>query len=419
MRISIHTLGTRGDVQPYLAPARELRRRGHEPLLIGPAQFADMTQDAGIAFAPLPAEFLEILNSPEAKRVIGQAGGGFGAGFKLIKHYVGLMGELFDKEWAAAQNFGSDVVLYHPKCLAAPHIARRLGAPSILASPLPGFTPTAAFPSPILPFAQLGPLNRASHGLMIRGGGVIFARSIRKWREQSLGLNPSDRVRPPVAVLYGYSQHLLPKPADWGEDAHVTGFWSLEAPDWTPDPQLAAFLAAGDAPVFVGFGSMPEADPQGLTDTMVAGLRMAGKRGLLATPGGALVERDHGPDMFTIEGAPHDRLFPMVHATIHHGGAGTTGAALRAGKPTSIVPFLGDQPFWARRVAAIGVGPKGLKKKDLSPEAIAEAVRAMDDPALRLRAQQVGAAIRAENGAARAVDAKEARLSVTGPGEHI
>lgn len=407
MRISIHTLGTRGDVQPYLALARELARRGHEPLLVAPAQFAGMAQAQEIAYAPLPAAFLEILNSAEAKQAIGRSNGGFGAGFKLLKHYIGLMGDLFDQEWAAAQAFAPDLVLFHPKSLAAPHIATRLGVASILASPLPGFTPTAAFPTPILPFTNLGPLNRASHALMIHGGNVIFGRAIGKWRQDRLGLTRQVRVRPPAATLYGYSPHLLPKPTDWGPSVLVTGFWTLEAPEWVPDGALAEFLAAGETPVFVGFGSMPEADPAGLTEIVVAGLRGVGKRGLLAVAGGALVDRDHGPDMFTIGGAPHDRLFPLVHSTIHHGGAGTTGAALRAGKPTAICPFLGDQPFWGRRVANIGAGPKPLHKKTLTPETIAEAARAMDEPRMRRRAAELGTAIRAENGVARAVDVIE------------
>ena len=131
---------------------------------------------------------------------------------------------------------------------------------------------------------------------------------------------------------------------------------------------------------------MPGADPERLTALMAEGLRRAGKRGLLATAGGALGRIDGANDLHVIAGAPHDRLFPLVHATLHHGGAGTTGAALHAGKPTAICPFLGDQPFWARRVVALGVAPRALDKRKMTADDLAAAFRAMDDPAMRARA---------------------------------
>ena len=403
MRFTIHTLGTRGDAQPYLALSRGLKARGHEALLVAPAQFADMAEAEGVPFSPLPAEFLALLDSPETKALIGRSGAGFAAGFKLIKHYRHLMRGLLDAEWEAARAFRPDAVIFHPKALGAPHIAARLRIPAFLASPLPGFTPTAAFPSPILPFASLGPLNRVSHALMIHGGGIIFSRALRQWRADTLGLSARDKPAPLAGTLYGYSQHVIPKPPDWGADIAVTGYWFLDAPEWRPDADLAAFLAAGEPPVYVGFGSMPGAEPERLTALVAEGLRRAGKRGLLATAGGALGRIDGSSDLHVIASAPHDRLFSLVHATLHHGGAGTTGAALRAGKPTAICPFLGDQPFWARRVMALGVAPRALDKRKMTAADLAAAFHAMDDPALRARAAALGAAIRSEDGVGTAV----------------
>lgn len=410
MRFSIHTLGTRGDMQPYLALARGLRSRGHDVMVVAPEQFAGMAEAEGVHFAALPAAFLDLLDSAEAKDVIGKSGAGFGAGFKLIKFYRGLMREVLDTEWQADRDFGPDAILYHAKALGAPHIATRLGVPSFLASPLPGFTPTAAFPTPVLPFADLGPLNRASHALMIHGGNVMFAKGIREWREESLGLPGRGKAVPAAGTLYGYSPHVLPRPADWGPDVAVTGYWFLDSADWAPDEALAGFLAAGDRPVYVGFGSMPGADPARLTQMVVEGLRRAGKRGVIATAGGALMKLEGMDDMHFIAGAPHDRLFPLMHATLHHGGAGTTGAALRAGRPTAICPFLGDQPFWARRIEALGVGPAALDKRRMDAEDLATAFRAMDAAPMRQRAEELGAAIRAENGVAAAIDFLASRL---------
>ena len=162
MRVAIETLGTRGDVQPYIALALGLRNSGHDVQLAAPVQFSDMVRERGIAFAPLPGEFLELMDTPEGKAAI--AGGrGFSAGFKLLKHVRPMMRGLLDAEWAAVRAFAPDAIIYHPKSIASPHMAEKLGVPAYLASPLPGFTPTSAFPSPMLPFASLGPLNRVSH----------------------------------------------------------------------------------------------------------------------------------------------------------------------------------------------------------------------------------------------------------------
>jgi sterol 3beta-glucosyltransferase len=411
MRFAIHTLGTRGDMQPYLALARGLRGRGHEVLVVAPAQFSAMAGAEGISFSALPGAFLDLLDSQEAKEAIGKSGAGFGAGFKLLKHYRGLMGELLDAEWAAASEFRPNAILYHPKALGAPHIAAKLGAARLLASPLPGFTPTADFPTPILPFANLGPLNRPSHALMIHGGNVMFSSTVGAWRETTLSLPKKGTLPPLTGTLYAYSQHVLPRPTDWGADVAVTGYWFLDSPDWAPDAELAAFLAAGDAPIYVGFGSMPGIAPVKLTTMVVDGLRQAGQRGLIATAGGALQRLEGQPDMHFIAGAPHDRLFPLMQATMHHGGAGTTGAALRAGKPTAIVPFIGDQPFWARRIAALGAGPAALDKRKMTVDELAGAFRTMQAPTMRQRAAELGAAIRSERGVDEAMDFMERRMT--------
>lgn len=411
MRFTIHTLGTRGDVQPYLALSRGLKARGHEVMFAASAQFAGMVTTEGLHFTPLPAEFLDLLDSPEAKAAIGRSGAGFGAGFKLIKHYRHLARGLLDAEWEAARSFSPDAVIFHPKALGAPHIAMKLGVPLFLASPLPGFTPTSAFPTPVLPFSTLGPLNRMSHALMIHGGSVMFSKTIRRWTVETLGLAANARPMPPSGTLYSYSPHVVPKPADWGPDVAVTGYWFLDTPDWHPDSELAAFLDAGEPPIYVGFGSMPGIDPERLTGLVIEGLRGSGKRGLLATVGGALGHVQASDQLHVIAGAPHDGLFPLMHATLHHGGAGTTGAALRAGKPTAICPFLGDQPFWARQVKALGVGPQALDKRKMTASDLAAAFDAMDNSAMRARAATLGAAIRSEDGVRAAIGFIESRMT--------
>ncbi|MFP9136226.1 glycosyltransferase [Devosia sp. XGJD_8] len=406
MRIAIQTLGTRGDVQPYIALAIGLVRRGHDVQIAAPVQFESLVGAHAIPFIGLPGEFLALMDTEEGKAAIG-GGQGFSAGLKLLKYMRPLMDQLLEAETAAVRSFGPDLILHHPKSLAAPHLATALGVPGILASPLPGFTPTSAFPSPLLPFNSLGPLNKVSHLLATRGGELLFAKELRAWRHRTLGL----RARPnnPVGTLYAYSPEVIPVPNDWGDDVLVSGYWFLDGEDWAPDAALAEFLASGDKPIYVGFGSVPGIDPEAMTALVAEALARTGKRGLLATGGGALGGQALPAHMHRIAAAPHDRLLPLVAAAIHHGGAGTTGAALRAGLPTTIVPFFGDQPFWGRRIEQLGVGPRPLDRKSLSADALADAIRAMDAPEMRRRAGELGAAIRQENGIEAAIRFIEAR----------
>jgi UDP:flavonoid glycosyltransferase YjiC (YdhE family) len=403
MRIAIQTLGTRGDVQPYLALARRLIGQGHQVQIAAPEQFAAFVSRHGVPFSPLPGEFLALLDTAEGKAAI--AGGrGFSAGLKLLRHVRPLMRRLLDEEWAAVRAFGPDVILFHPKSLASPHMAERLGVPAILASPLPGFTPTAAFPSPLLPVSSLGPLNKLSHLLAIRSGELLFGRMLREWRERVLGL-AGRRPKPAAAALYAYSPHVLPVPSDWGNDVLVSGYWFLDdVDDWQMPEALASFLAEGDPPIYVGFGSMPGLDPRRLAQMVIEGLARAGKRGLLATGGGALAIEDIPEHVHVITGAPHNTLFPLVGAAMHHGGAGTTGASLRAGLPTIICPFFGDQPFWGRQVATLGVGPPPLDPRTLDVSTLAAAFRAAEDPGMRQRAQILGQSISQEDGVQAAAD---------------
>lgn len=410
MRIAIETLGTRGDVQPYLALAKALQERGHIVQLAAPEQFAAMSELNRVPFAPLPGEFLALLDTQEGKAAI-SGGHGFSAGFKLLKQVRPLMRLLLDLEWRAVKDFNPDIIVYHPKSVGSPHMAQALGVPHILASPLPGFTPTAAFPSPMLPYGSLGPLNWTSHLLAMRGADLLFGKILREWRRAALGLPSRFRFRPPNRTLYAYSKHVVPVPHDWAADVLVSGYWFLDEPNWTMPDDLANFLAGGDRPVYIGFGSMPGLDAETLADTAMAALAQTGKRGLLAIGGGALKVRTIPAHVHVIDSAPHGALFRHVSATVHHGGAGTTAASIRAGVPMTICPFFGDQPFWARRVVDLGIGPAPLNRKHLSVSQFAAALAAMDDAEMIDRAGALGAEVQTEDGLqAAAVFVEAARL---------
>jgi UDP:flavonoid glycosyltransferase YjiC (YdhE family) len=208
-----------------------------------------------------------------------------------------------------------------------------------------------------------------------------------------------------MPVLYGYSSHVIPKPSDWGEDTHVTGYWFLDPVDeWTPPAALIEFLEAGPPPVFIGFGSMSSRKPEETTDLIVEAVGRARQRAIILSGWGGL-QRSSVPDtVFMVDSVPYPWLFPRVSAVVHHGGAGTTSAGLRAGVPSMVIPFFGDQPFWGQRVAALGVGPEPVPRKKLSVERLAQAIEeAVTDERMGRRAAELGAKIRAEDGIGRAV----------------
>ncbi len=168
---------------------------------------------------------------------------------------------------------------------------------------------------------------------------------------------------------------------------------------------MQRFLDAGDPPVYVGFGSMSGRDPQHLTKLVIDALQQAGVRGLIATGWGGLTAADLPETIFKIDSVPHDWLFPRVAAVVHHGGAGTTAAGLRAGRPTVICPFIVDQPFWGRRVHELGAGAAPIPQKQLTAENLAAAIREVtSDPTIHRKAEVLGEQIRQEDGIGIAVN---------------
>lgn len=409
MRIAVHTLGTRGDVEPYIALARGLLSAGHEPLLVAPAQFSADAAGHGIAFFPLPAGFLDLLDRPEG-RDIADGRNRIGAMVHLLKAIRPLMLDLFDAEWAACRDFAPDVILHHPKALAAPLIAQARGVPAILASPLPGFTPTGLYPSPMLPFASLGPLNRLSHKLIMQAPRLLFGRTIEAWRARTFG-GSAHRNKISPATLYAYSPAVVAVDPAWGDEVCVSGYWPLTDADWAPDDGLAAFLAEGPPPVYIGFGSVKGSDADRLTALIVKAVRMAGCHAVLSAGWGGLGQGASDKAVRVIGAVPHGRLFPAMAAVVHHGGAGTTGAGLAAGKPTLVCPVFGDQPFWGARVATLGAGPKPIARRHLESETLAAALRQLtSDATYGQAAAAIAKEINAENGIATAIRFIERRV---------
>jgi sterol 3beta-glucosyltransferase len=208
-------------------------------------------------------------------------------------------------------------------------------------------------------------------------------------------------------TLLGVSPLITPPPPDWGDHIHVTGYWFLDAPaDWQPSSALRAFLDAGAPPVYIGFGSMSSRNPQATTQMMIEALKTTGQRGIIHSGWAGLHAEDLPPNIFLLDYAPHDWLFPRMAAVVHHGGAGTTAAGLRAGIPGMVVSHIGDQPYWGRRLHELGVGAAPLKRHELTADKLADAIRTMtSDRAMQSRAAALGERIRTEDGIGNAVKA--------------
>ena len=293
-------------------------------------------------------------------------------------------------------------------------LAEKLDVPFMQAYLVP-FTPTGEFPGVLLPVALPrlgGGFNRLSHRLVrqVMWQGSRAADNVARQQVLDLPAAPltgpfgSARLRQ-LPVLYGFSPAVVPRPADWDANIHVTGYWFLDsAVGWTPPPALAEFLDDGPPPVYVGFGSMASRQPEETADLVLRALAETGQRAVMLL-GWAGLRADRLPaSVIMVESVPHAWLFPRVAAVVHHGGAGTTAAGLRAGAPSVLIPFFGDQAFWAARVQALGVGPTPISRRELTAARLATAIhQAVTDEALRRRAADLGATIRAEDGVGRAV----------------
>jgi sterol 3beta-glucosyltransferase len=237
----------------------------------------------------------------------------------------------------------------------------------------------------------------------------MYRNPINQFRKDVLGLPPAKGETSlhgkPITKLYAYSETIVPRPADWDESSVVTGYWFLDAPtSWQPDPELVRFLQEGSTPVYIGFGSMFMNGGKQKTEIVLQALRLAGQRGIIATGWGGLTGEDKSKDIFVLDSVPHDWLFPKVANIVHHGGAGTTGAAIRAGKPQIICPFVGDQFFWGRRMTDLGVSPPPIWQAKLTTERLADAIKlAVTDNSIHEHAASLGETVRAENGVERAV----------------
>jgi len=411
MKICVLAFGSRGDVQPAVALSARLAGRGHEVRLVAPMNFAKLAAGRGFDFVALPLDMTEELQS-EADILF--SGGGNPLAFIRwsIKFWRKAIGIVSPSVLEAGEGVELVVGAGLMDTLGG-MLAERLGVPCVYAWWVPMlaardfFFDTIENPLPRLPgWLNRGVFQTYDSVLWLATRGAL-SRAREDFALGRAGLTPPLRaaLARGETLLLAYSDELLPRSREWPANVETTGWWTL--PDglgWTPPPELARFLAEGREPIYVGFGSMTFKDRDETFRAVLGALDKTGARAIVAAGWGGLQREDLPASVFALDEAPHDWLFDRVAAIVHHGGAGTTGAAVRAGKPSIVTPFIVDQFAWARTLCARGIAPEPLPHRKLTADALAAAITtALGDADMRRRAAKIGERVRAEDGVGRAV----------------
>lgn len=408
LRITCLTIGSRGDVQPYIALCKGLLAEGHRPRIATHREFQSWVEGHGIAFAPVEGDPAELMR-------ICVENGMFTYSFlrEASSKFRGWIDELLTSAWAACQ--GSDLLIESPSAMGGIHIAEALAIPYFRAFSMP-WTRTRAYPHAFaVPEHKMGgAYNYITYVMFDNIFWKAIAGQVNRWRRKELGLQATtlEKLQPnKVPFLYNFSPSVVVPPLDYSDWIRVTGYWFLDegaASEYTPPRELSDFIkkarADGKKLVYVGFGSIVVQDSAMLTNTIIKSVLKADVRCILSrgwsdrldTKEASTVELPIPPEVLLIKSAPHDWLFKQIDAAAHHGGAGTTGASLRAGLPTIIKPFFGDQYFFGSRVEDLGVG---IFMRKLNVSVFARALwEACNSQRMIVKAKVLGEQIRKEHG---------------------
>ncbi|MCE1252115.1 MAG: glycosyltransferase [Anaerolineae bacterium] len=425
-RITILAIGTRGDVQPAIAFGKALQARGHHVRLLASENFAPWIKSHGLEAAPSRVNIQEFMES-EHGRIWVDHGLEPKTQMEQIKYLVETYGwQILQDSWEAARD-AEIIISSFTSDIYGAAIAEKLDIPQVSMPLQPSLVASrCGWLSHVNPLpASNSPVNYWFDRLLLEPvPWQLYGEKTNLFRQKVLDLptcTPAQYInaRKRILVLHAYSPLVVPHPVDWPAGYHTTGYWFLkEDKPWQPPAALQDFLHAGPPPLYIGFGSMTGNSGQALTDMVQNMLRLTGQRAVLHTGWAGL----HAPvdaagsNLYLLESAPHAWLFPRVSAVIHHGGSGTTAAGLLAGRPTLIIPYMADQPFWGERITRLGLGPKYIPRPGLTLTNLTAAVRLMSEgPAageMAARAALLAEKLQAEDGLKKAVELLEASLII-------
>lgn len=413
MRVGLYTWGSEGDVRPFIALAAGLAQRGHDVRLgysaIDGRDWSAVCAPLGFAARAVGAEAIakaRAVDGPHNRALLGKGNPG-----KQIYDVVrGLLDPVVEEMWTDAQGSvpGLDVVVVH--LLAHPAMT------TALSRSIPVVT---VQPAPVTPTRELSPLGAPeapwlrsfSWWLADHFARLWLVPRINAFRERA-GVPPRKSLFPAIDVALSMtcvSPTLVPRPRDWDAREIVTGFFDLpsSAHTWERPESFDRFFSEGEAPWLMGFGSMltmPGDDTTFCVRTMIEAVELAEARAIIQAPWQDLPELPRSPRVLRLGRAPHAELLPRCRGMVHHGGAGTTQAACVAGRPSVIVPFLGDQPFWAERLRTLGIAKDPVPRSTLSARKLAAAMKALDaDREATSRAEEIGRRMKQEDGIGEAI----------------
>ncbi|KAK5058770.1 hypothetical protein LTR84_011034 [Exophiala bonariae] len=440
MNIVIMVIGSRGDIQPFLKIGKILRDKYHHRVRIAthPTFKKFIQEEIGLEFFSVggdPSELMAFMVKnpglvPSLETVkAGEIGRRRDSMYQMFQGFWRACINATDDETDTANlrlmganaPFVADAIIANPPSFAHYHCAERLSIPLHLVFTFP-YSPTQAFPHPLANIkasnVDQSYTNFMSYPLVDLMTWQGLGDLVNRFRTQTLGLEPVSTLWAPgqlsrlkVPMTYLWSPGLVPKPRDWGPEIDIAGYVFLDlASSYHPPDDLSKFLERSDSRsiVYIGFGSISGIDdPRAFTEMIFEGVTKAGVRAIISRGWGGMGDgMDKSDDIFMVDNVPHDWLFPKVDAVVHHGGAGTTAAGLRYGKPTLIVPFFGDQPFWSAMVVKAGAGAKeALPLKKLNSDKFAAGIQECLQPEAKTNAEAIAKSIEEEgDGAENAVD---------------
>lgn len=400
-RITILAQGSHGDVQPFIALAFHLHRAGYRVRMIANEDFAPLIDSYGLDYVPLASNVQTMVNSPKGQAMIHT-----GNTLAALRYFMTeVQHRIDDTQWAAWQACQeSDALVYSGIAMSGASIAEKLGIPSMSVFMIPAY-PTRDLPVPQGNLPDWPIFNAALYGIFIELSWLLFRNAINRFRRRlDLSTAPWGYKHllndPRTPILLAYSEHILPRPSDWPSHIHICGYWFLPPPpNWTPPQELLKFLEVGSPPIYIGFGSMADRNAEAKTRAIIEAIVQTGQRAILSKGWGGLNANELPKSIFMCDYVPHEWLFERVSMVIHHGGAGTTAAGLRAGISSLLVPHFGDQFFWGRRVRQLGAGPRPIPAKQMDAQHLVNTIQTcLHDTSMQERAAALGKQIRAEDG---------------------
>jgi sterol 3beta-glucosyltransferase len=404
MHITVVALGTRGDVQPMIALSKGLHSAGHQVTVIAGANFEDWITGHGLKFVP-SVDMETLMNSEQGLAWTENSNNPM----QQVRMMRSLMNQHGEAMYAPILASADATQLFVSGFVSEPlvqSISEKTGVAYInaLLQPQQPTSSGAASLNAIVP-QRTSLLNLWMGKLSERILWSVAAETTNRLRTQRLGLRAHTvasylHARRSAPTMMGFSRHVVPTPQDWPTNTTQTGYWFLDEDEgWQPSPALADFLRAGTPPVYIGFGSMSSREPQKTLALILDALKPSGQRAIIAA-GWSGVQAEALPEnVLLIRSVPHRWLFPRVAVVVHHGGAGTTAAGLRAGKPTLIIPHMSDQPYWGRRMYELEVGVKPIVRSKLTAEALAQGLdQLVQDARLHSKARELSEKINAETG---------------------